>query len=171
MSEEWVEGSSLILVNDTYTGLNLSCNVKYAVCCTVKVSDEKAFKIATASETTKDILKKYIDVCFGACVREAYPNGAEYETLLTSIQKVNDIIKNKNAGILASSGIEIEALVVSDIILEANEKNMFERTRNMKAAITNTASEKSTVNTEWTCSCGTKNMGRFCTECGSPRKN
>ena len=109
-------------------------------------------------KSLKDILYKFINVCFSACFREAYPNGAEYQELSTSGQKLNDIIKNKIAGILENNGIAIEELSVDNIILADNEKNMFERMRSMKPQ-----------SSEWICSCGNKNIGKFCTECGSPR--
>lgn len=162
-----IEGTSLIIVKDSDTGLNLDCKVEYSIRCVVRIIDEKTYEIVTSAEPVEDILKKYFDACFGMAFREACPNGAEYKDLLADNQKVSDCIKNRTADILASNGISIETLNVEKISLDENTGNMFETMRR-RAGIQNVDPVSSA---EWICICGEKNTGKFCRECGTPRGN
>lgn len=132
-TETVIEGMGLSVIKDSYTGLNLECKIGYSVQCTFGVIDEKTFELMTSFETPKDILKKYIDACFDICFREAFPCGAEYEELPQNIRKISDFIKNKITGISESNGMAIETLVMKDIVLDENDRNMFERMRMMKS--------------------------------------
>ncbi|MCQ2519385.1 MAG: hypothetical protein MJ107_02515 [Lachnospiraceae bacterium] len=170
MVVEKINGSGLVVVKDTFTGLKLDSMAEYSVSCTVNVIDEEVFNHVTASQSLKDLLNNYIGTCFGMCLREAYPDGIEYEELTTGAVNISENIKNQVSDILEVNGIALETASVDSIIIDENSRNMLEKMHKMKAGINNMVPNNIVTDVEWTCTCGKKNAGNFCTECGSSRE-
>lgn len=186
--EEKFMGTGMIFVADSLTGLQLDCDVRYAMSCTMNITDEKDYSLATATDNIRVVLQRFTGTCFDVCWRTVCPKGVEYTNMMEFAPQVAEQIRQTIQPIMNASGVSVEKMSFLQLGLMQKEEEMFASMRAKKPQATSTGTMKVpepvspfnapgpfpfgavvTNPSEWVCSCGKKNTTKFCPECGSKK--
>ena len=154
------------VVQGTY---KLFTEVKFTAILNIEIADPDKFNTMFGGQLPVDIIKTDASRAAEMTFTKMFADGCSVDELKYKADTQADLILQDFAiaGWEARAGIR--ATAISDVLIEIDAKTekMLSTVAAMSAVPVSAPSPQN--NAVWQCSCGNKNSGKFCTECGTKK--
>ena len=154
------------VVQGTY---KLFTEVKFTAILNIEIADPDKFNTMFGGQLPVDLIKNDASRAAEMTYTKMFADGCSVDELKYKADTQADLILQDFAiaGWEARAGIR--ATAISDVLIEIDPKTekMLSTVAAMSAVPVSAPSPQN--NAVWQCSCGNKNSGKFCTECGTKK--